>query len=236
MAEQDSGEAAIPLTTEATMEAGRPPTPVRPGLWVFAPNRDSLGGTSWLLAPPGQAPLLIDLPAYTAANLAALRSAGDAAGTILLTSREGHGRCRRFQQALGWPVRLQEQEAYLLPGEAGLVPFAEALDLGGGVRALWTPGTTPGACVVHAAGDLDLLFCGRLLVPTAPGEARPLRTSRTFHWRRQQRSLEALRDWLPPASPRWIASGAGLGALQGEKLIAGGRALLDRLLDRQLED
>ncbi len=222
MPAEDSGE--------RTLEAGRPPTTVLPGLWVFAPSRDSLGGTSWLLALPGQAPLLIDVPAYTAANLAALRTAG--AGTILLTSREGHGRCRRWQEALGWPVRLQEQEAYLLPGVVGLRPFGDALDLGGGVRALWTPGTTPGACVVHAAGDLDVLFCGRLLVPTAPGEARPLRTARTFHWGRQGRSLQALARWLPPGSPRWIASGAGLGALQGEKLIDGGRALLDGLLER----
>jgi hypothetical protein len=227
MPEQDRASVA----SEAAIEAGRPPTSVRPGLWVFAPNRDSLGGTSWLLAPPDREPLLIDLPAYTAANLTALRAAAAPGGTILLTSREGHGRCRRWQQALGWPVRLQEQEAYLLPGVAGLAPFAEALDLGGGVRALWTPGTTPGACVVHAAGDLDVLFCGRLLVPTAPGQARPLRTARTFHWGRQQQSLAALGRWLPPASPRWIASGAGLGALQGDKLIAGGRALLDRLLE-----
>ncbi|CAK6692041.1 MBL fold metallo-hydrolase [Synechococcus sp. CBW1107] len=222
MPEEDSGE--------RTLEAGRPPTPVLPGLWVFAPNRDSLGGTSWLLAPPGQAPLLIDVPAFTAANLAAL--SGAAAGMILLTSREGHGRCRRWQEALGWPVLLQEQEAYLLPGVAGLCPFGDGLDLGGGVRVLWTPGTTPGACVVHAAGDPDVLFCGRLLVPTAPGKARPLRTARTFHWGRQGRSLEALVRWLPPGSPRWIASGAGLGALQGEKLIDGGRTLLDGLLDR----
>ncbi|WP_259739109.1 MBL fold metallo-hydrolase [Synechococcus sp. CS-205] len=222
MPAEDSGE--------MTLEVGRPPTPVMPGLWVFAPNRDTLGGTSWLLAPRGRAPLLIDAPAYTAANLEALSRAG--AGTILLTSREGHGRCRRWQEALGWPLRLQEQEAYLLPGVADLCPFGEAIDLGEGVRALWTPGPTPGACVVHAAGELDVLFCGRLLVPTAPGAARPLRTARTFHWARQGRSLEALRRWLPSGSPRWIASGAGLGALQGEKLIEGGRALLDGLLDR----
>lgn len=159
---------------ETTMEAGRPPTPVLPGLWVFAPNRDSMGGTSWLLAPRDQAPLLIDMPAYTAANLAALRGAGG--GMILLTSREGHGRCRRWQEALGWPVRVQEQEAYLLPGVAELAPFGDELDLGGGLRALWTPGPTPGACVVHAAGELDVLFCGRLLVPTARG--RPVRCAR----------------------------------------------------------
>lgn len=39
MPAEDSGE--------MTLEVGRPPTPVLTGLWVFAPNRDTLG------EPPG---------------------------------------------------------------------------------------------------------------------------------------------------------------------------------------
>jgi glyoxylase-like metal-dependent hydrolase (beta-lactamase superfamily II) len=214
-------------------EVGRPPQPVLPGLWVFAPSRDSFGGTAWLLALPGRPPLLIDCPGWTAANLAFLRGetpdsplAGE--GTLLLTGREGHGRCRRWQEALGWPVLVQEQEAYLLPGVARLSRFGEELAPAAGLRLLWTPGPSPGACVAHVVeGDLDLLFCGRLLVPTAPGAAAPLRTPRTFHWPRQLRSLERLRAWLPPASPQWIASGAALGALRGERLIPGGREVLE---------
>ena len=59
--------------------------------------------------------------------------------------------------------------------------------------------------------------------------AAPLATARSFHWGRWQRSLERLKSWLPQGSPGWIASGAGLGALGGEKLIGPGRPLLDGL-------
>ncbi|MCP9926286.1 MBL fold metallo-hydrolase [Cyanobium sp. CH-040] len=209
-------------------EPGRPPQAVRPGLWLFAPSRDSRGGSSWLVeaaavgladAPAGD--LLIDCPGWTEANLDWLRRRGGR-GTIVLTSREGHGRCRRFQEALGWDVLVQEQEAYLLPGMQRLTRFAGEHELAPGVRLLWTPGPTPGSCVLHlAAGGSDGLFCGRLLQPLGPGRVGPLATARTFHWPRQLRSLERLRAWLPAGSPRWIACGGGLGALRGEKLVGG---------------
>jgi len=211
-------------------DAGRPPQPVLEGLWVFAPSRDSQGGTAWWFRPPGASSgLLIDCPGYTEANLAFLQGQGE--GRLVLTSREGHGRSRRFQEALDWPVLVQEQEAYLLPGVQRIESFGEEHHLAVGQSLLWTPGPTPGASVllVEDAAAGDLLFCGRLLSPIAPGQAAPLRSSRSFHWGRWRRSLERLRAWLPAQSPRWIASGAGLGALRGEKLIDGGRSLIDGL-------
>ena len=226
-ASSEPGSPARPFgATSAPAEAGRPPQPVLDGLWAFAPNRDCQGGTAWWLEH-AEGALLIDCPAYTAANLAFLRERP--AGMLLLTSREGHGRARRFQEALGWPVLVQEQEAYLLPGVQQLQTFGDELALSPGLRLLWTPGPTPGACVLHASGEPDVLFCGRLLSPTAPGAAAPLPTARSFHWGRWQRSLKKLKAWLPQGSPRWIASGAGLGALAGEKLIGPGRPLLDGL-------
>ncbi|WP_254217318.1 MBL fold metallo-hydrolase [Synechococcus sp. CCY 9618] len=215
-------------------EEGRPPQPVRPGLWLFAPSRESQGGSAWLLVT-AEADLLIDCPAYTGANLRFLAArawrggglAGSPPAWIVLTGRGGHGRCRRLQQALGWPVLVQEQEAYLLPGVEPLHSFAAEHRLGQGLRLLWTPGPSPGACVVHvgpaaAAAGQDGLFCGRLLVPVAPARLAPLRLRGTFHWGRQLRSLEHLRRWLPAGSPGWIASGAGLGALRGPKLVEQG--------------
>ncbi|MEB3105362.1 MAG: MBL fold metallo-hydrolase [Cyanobacteriota bacterium] len=205
--------------------AGRPPRQVQPGLWLFAPNRDTQGGSSWLLQGP-EGPLLIDCPGVTQANLDFLAQQG-ADGTLVLTSREGHGRCRRIQEATGWPVVVQEQEAYLLPTVEGVEPFGSEHTLSAGLRLLWTPGPTPGSAVVHAQGTWgDLLFCGRLLMPVAPGALAPLRTTRCFHWRRQLASIGKLRDWLPPGSPAWIACGGGLGALRGEALVADGAALL----------
>ncbi|MBE9152582.1 MBL fold metallo-hydrolase [Cyanobium sp. LEGE 06113] len=209
-------------------EPGRPPQAVRPGLWLFAPSRDSQGGSSWLLEASATGlsfDLLIDCPGYSQANLDWLSARGP--GLLVLTSREGHGRCRRVQQAIGWEVLVQEQEAYLLPGVAPLRSFGATCELAPGVRLLWTPGPTPGACVVHARGpELDVLFCGRLLAPVGPNAIAPLRTARCFHWPRQLASLEALRGWLPPGSPEWIACGGGLGALRGAKLVTEGAVAL----------
>ncbi|MFZ0407690.1 MAG: MBL fold metallo-hydrolase [Cyanobium sp.] len=239
--------------TSSAPEEGRPPQSVQAGLWLFAPNRDSQGGSSWL-CEVGSGDLLIDVPAFTRANLEMLKErCRHRTGWIVLTGREGHGRCRRWQEALGWPVLVQEQEAYLLPGVALLTKFADSCDLLEGVRLLWTPGPSPGACVVHVrlagsgaaaapggvagAASIDGLFCGRLLVPRAPQRLAPLRRRGCFHWPRQLRSVERLRQWLPSGSPDWIASGAALGALQGEKLVRSGAALLACLdLVRALED
>jgi len=201
---------------------------VRPGLWLFAPSRDSQGGSSWLLAT-AEGDLLIDCPGFTQANLDFLGGRGGE-GTLVLTSREGHGRCRRLQEATGWRVLVQEQEAYLLPTVPQLQVFAAEHLLTAGIRLLWTPGPSPGACVVHAAGPWgDLLFCGRLLLAVAPASLAPLRTSRTFHWSRQLASIERLKSWLPVGSPAQIACGGGLGALRGQVLVNDGAALLTAL-------
>ena len=172
--------------------------------------------------------MLVDVPALTQAHLTFL--AQRPTGRIVLTGRDGHGRCRRLQEALGWPVLVQEQEAYLLPGMASLETFAEEHCPAPGLALLWTPGPGPGSCVLHArSAGIDVLFCGRLLLPVGPGRLAPLPQRRTFHWPRLLRSIERLRQWLPAGSPHAIASGGGLGALRGEKLVGQGEALLASL-------
>lgn len=207
------------------LEAGRPPKSVLPGLWLFAPSRESAGGSAWLLQTDAGM-VLIDTPALTEANVAFLREHTPV--WHLLTSRQGHGRCRRWQQQFGWRVLVQEQEAYLLPGVERLETFAVEAEPLASVRLRWTPGPSPGACVVWAEAA-DVLFCGRLLVPVAPQTLAPLRTTLTFHWPRQLQSLASLRGWLPPGAPQWLASGAGLGALRGEALAPDGREQLQGL-------
>ena len=206
------------MTMTTALEPGRPPQQLRDDLWLFPPNRDCQGGSSWWLVAEPE-PVLIDGPPLTEATLTALGElAGDRTPRILLTSREGHGRLRRLQERFGWPVLVQEQEAYLLPNVAPLHTFAEEHGTSSGLRLLWTPGPTPGSCVVHAP-SADLLFCGRLLTPLGPGQLGPMRHGRTFHWPRQLGSLERLRGWLPPEASPALASGAGLGALRGERLV-----------------
>ena len=206
------------MTMTTSLEVGRPPQQIRDDLWLFPPNRDCQGGSSWWLEVDPE-PVLIDCPPLTQSSLTALQDlAGDRTPRILLTSREGHGRLRRVQERLGWPVLVQEQEAYLLPNVAPLETFADDHTTVSGLQLLWTPGPTPGSCVIHAPAA-ELLFCGRLLTPLAPGRLGPLRHGRTFHWPRQLTSLERVRDWLPPEASPALASGAGLGALRGERLV-----------------
>ena len=98
----------------ADLEVGRPPHQLRPDLWLFPPNRDCQGGSSWWLQR-GDESVLIDCPPLSRATLTFLeRVSVDRKVRILLTSREGHGRLKRVQDHFGWPVLVQEQEAYLL--------------------------------------------------------------------------------------------------------------------------
>ena len=83
------------------------------GLWAFPPSRDSDGGTAWLLHTSGGGSVLVDVPLLSDEHLSWLQQ--QPPGWIVLTHRQGHGRCRRLQEQLGWPVLVQEQEAYLLP-------------------------------------------------------------------------------------------------------------------------
>ena len=207
------------MAMTTTLEAGRPPQQLRDDLWLFPPNRDSQGGSSWWLDLDPE-PVLVDCPPLTEASLTALRQlAGTRSPRILLTSREGHGRLRRVQERLRWPVLVQEQEAYLLPNVEPLDTFAEQHTTVSGLRLLWTPGPTPGSCVVFAPAPNELLFCGRLLTPWAPGQLAPMRHARTFHWPRQLNSLARLRDWIPSDASPQLLSGAALGALRGERLV-----------------
>jgi len=196
------------------------PKKIREGVWVFPPNHSTKGGASWWLGCQPE-PVLIDCPPLNSATLDALKrlSAGRKA-IILLTNREGHGRVRALQELLDWPVLLQEQEAYLLPGLKVVESFAEEHTTSSGVRLLWTPGPTPGSCVAYAPEPWNVLFCGRLLIPVAFDRLDSLPNRRTFHWLRQQNSLKKMRQWIPPEARPSLASGAGLGMLGGQKLLA----------------
>ena len=215
------------MAMTTTLEAGRPPQQLRDDLWLFPPNRDSQGGSSWWLDLDPE-PVLVDCPPLTEASLTALRQlAGTRSPRILLTSREGHGRLRRVQERLGWPVLVQEQEAYLLPTVAERQSFADELELEPGLRLVWTPGPTPGSCCLHwAQQPRNVLFCGRLLWPTAAGGVELRQTESTFHSPRQRRSLQRLSQWLGPDQPAQIACAAGLGPLRGAKLVESGAAAL----------
>ena len=164
------------MAMTTTLEAGRPPQQLREDLWLFPPNRDSQGGSSGGSMWSNRCR---DCPPLTEASLTTLRQlAGTRSPRILLTSREGHGRLSCG--ALGMAGVGAGTEAYLLPNVEPLETFAEEHTTASGLRLLWTPGPTPGSCVVFAPAPNELLFCGRLLTPWAPSQLAPMRHARTF--------------------------------------------------------
>ena len=202
-------------------------TPLGSNLWVFSPSRDSDGGSAWLLRTTAGRTVLLDVPLLEEAHLELL--AQQPPGWIVLSHRQGHGRCRRLQERLGWPVVVQEQEAYLLPTVPNRLTFAHQLELEPGLQLLWTPGPTPGSCCLHwCQQGRNVLFSGRLLWPRSDGGVELRQTPSTFHGPRQQRSLERLRTWLGVEQPAQIACAAGLGPLRGAKLVERGSEALQQ--------
>ncbi len=176
------------------------------GLWAFPPNKEFGGTIAWWVGCHPE-PVLIDCPEFSPESIEIIETLSKGLkGRILLTSREGHGQVRSFQESLGWPVLLQEQEAYLLPGVSSLESFSNEFITSSGIGLLWTPGPTPGSSVVYAQEPWNVLFCGRLLLPVSADRLAPAPSRKTFHKPLQLKSLEKLRAWLPPNSFPQLAS------------------------------
>jgi glyoxylase-like metal-dependent hydrolase (beta-lactamase superfamily II) len=193
-------------------------------IYAFAPNRETLGGTAYFIVEEEN--ILVDCPAWSEATQQFLQAQGGVRW-LFLTHRGGRGDVRAFQAAFGCEVVVQEQEAYLLPN-LRLTRFEQAIDLTPHTRARWTPGHSPGSACLYHSGFGGVLFSGRHLLPTPQAELRPLRTSKTFHWRRQLQSVQRLRDEFCPDTLTWICPGAHTGFLRGQRLV-------DQAYDRLLE-
>ncbi len=185
------------------------PKQIRDGLWTFS---KIVGGTfqkSWWLDCNPE-PVMIDCPELSANTIEFLkRLAADRAPKIILTNREAHFGATHLHKALGWQVLVQEQEAYLLPEIISLETFAEEYEISPVLRLLWTPGPTPGSCVLYAADPWNVLFCGRLLIPTKSDKLSSFPNRSSFHRTRYQKSLQRLRDWIPSNASPALASGVG---------------------------
>ncbi|MEM9137379.1 MAG: MBL fold metallo-hydrolase, partial [Cyanobacteria bacterium P01_F01_bin.42] len=64
-----------------------------------------------------------------------------------------------------------------------------------------------------------VLSTGRHLLPDPEGLPRPNKTAKTFHWPRQQRSVDKLLNLFSEETLRYILPGASLGGLTGQKYI-----------------
>ncbi|HEY9761974.1 MAG TPA: MBL fold metallo-hydrolase [Trichocoleus sp.] len=209
----------------------KPPRSVFETVFAFSPNRDTLGGTSYLIVEKdanGQAAnLLVDAPAWEDSTQEFLSNQGGVRW-LFLTHRGAIGKAREIHQALGCELVIQEQEAYLLP-ETPITAFSKEFVFKDGCRALWTPGHSPGSACLYYPAYGGVLFTGRHLLPDRQGHPVPLRFSKTFHWPRQLQQVERLRTEFSAETLSYLCPGANTGALRGERSIANAHAELKAL-------
>ncbi len=190
--------------------------PVFDDVFAFPPNRDTLGGTSYFVLAPDTGNLLIDCPPSTEETQAFLEHHG--VGAIVITHRDGIGQVRPLQAQFSCPLIIQEQEAYRLPN-LDSVTFQREHRLSPSAELIWTPGYSPGSACLYLQREGGLLFTGRHLLPNSSGHPVPLRLAKTFHWYRQLKSVEHLRDRFTPETLRYICPGANVGFLRGARAV-----------------
>ena len=183
---------------------------------AFPPNRDTLGATAYLIVE-NQTNILVDCPAWDQENQQFLQEQGGVSW-LIITHRGGIGKVKEIQAAFGCQVLIQEQEAYLLP-DLEVKTFHQEFSLTSQTQVIWTPGHSPGSSCVYSHTQGGVLFSGRHLLPNQQGLPVPLRTSKTFHWWRQLRSVAMLRDRFSPNTLNYLCPGANTGFLRGQRVI-----------------
>ncbi len=200
------------------LPSAKQPTEILPSIFAFPPNRDTLGGTAYAIVT-SMGNILIDSPAWHDVNREFIAELGGVKW-LAITHRGGIGKTTAIATELGCEIIIQEQEAYLLP-ESKVTTFQHKFNLNDSIQVIWTPGHSPGSSCLYYAGSGGVLFTGRHLLPNQSGEAVPLRTSKTFHWTRQLRSVDAIWQQFPASQQlSFICPGANSGLLRGKGSIA----------------
>ncbi|MDJ0737132.1 MAG: MBL fold metallo-hydrolase [Nostocaceae cyanobacterium] len=203
-------------TNQKPMHTVKLPRTVFDNVFAFLPNRDTLGGISYFIVE-NIGNILIDSPAWDGTNQDFLRSHGGVQ-YLFITHRGGIGKSAEIQQTFDCQILIQEQEAYLLPG-LNPVTFTQEFTLNPILQAIWTPGHSPGSSCLYYNALGGILFSGRHILPNQQGEPMPLRTSKTFHWRRQINHIQSLREKFAPETLQYICPGANTGFLRGKRVI-----------------
>jgi glyoxylase-like metal-dependent hydrolase (beta-lactamase superfamily II) len=202
------------------------PRAVLDAIWAFSPNRETLGGTAYLIVENSQN-ILIDCPSWTTEIQSFLQQQGGV-HSLILTHRQGiSSAILDIQNAFGTEVIIQEQEAYLLP-QIPVTTFQRSFELTPTVKVLWTPGYSPGSSCVYYQPQ-RVLFTGRHLLPDATGQPKPMRTAKTFHWRRQLHSVELLLERFTSQTLHYLCPGAHTGFLRQQRFIGDAYSHLEQL-------
>jgi glyoxylase-like metal-dependent hydrolase (beta-lactamase superfamily II) len=192
------------------------PRSILPGIFAFAPNRETLGATAYFIVNKS-GNILLDCPAWNETNHEFLQERG--VSCLIITHRGSIGkRTNHLQEALQCEVIIQEQEAYLLP-EVKTTTFSEQLNFSEEMELIWTPGHSPGSACLYWHNLGGVIFSGRHLLPDSAGQIMPLRTAKTFHWYRQLRSVQKLRDRFTPETLSYLCPAANTGFLRGKGYV-----------------
>ncbi|MEC4815265.1 MAG: MBL fold metallo-hydrolase [Scytonema sp. PMC 1069.18] len=194
----------------------KPPRTVFNTIYAFPPNRDTLGGTAYLIVE-NEGNILIDCPAFDQPSLDFLHSKGGVR-YLFLTHRSAIGKTAAIQHTFECEILIQEQEAYLLP-EVTVTTFGREFTLNSTSQLIWTPGHSPGSSCLYHSNEGGILFSGRHLLPNQQGNPVPLRTSKTFHWSRQINSVKLLLERFTLETLQFICPGANTGFLRGKRVI-----------------
>ena len=192
------------------------PRQVLDGIFAFPPNRETLGGTSYFIVG-SEGNTLIDCPIFNSSTLDFLNSYGGVRW-LCLTHRDAIGEAAEIQQVSNCEIVIQEQEAYLLP-ESNTITFTHELSLAPKLQGIWTPGYSPGSSCLYYSELGGVLFSGRHLLPSQLGKIVMFRSSKTFHWIRQIKSLKRLQASFTEETLQYICPGAHTGFLRGQGVI-----------------
>ncbi|MGD1919164.1 MAG: MBL fold metallo-hydrolase [Pleurocapsa sp.] len=202
---------------QASSVNNKSPRLILPGIFAFAPNRDTLGATSYFIVNKiGN--ILLDCPAWNEANQEFIQAQGGV-NSLIITHRGSIGKSvMEMQKALNCQVIVQEQESYLLP-EVEVTSFANKMAIGEDLELIWTCGHSPGSSCLYLLQQGGILFTGRHLLPKSQTEIVHLRTAKTFHWGRQLNSIRMLCDRFDTDNLKYILPGANTGYLRGQGYI-----------------
>jgi glyoxylase-like metal-dependent hydrolase (beta-lactamase superfamily II) len=208
--------------SSAATNTAKPPREILPKIYAFPPNRDSLGGTSYLIVG-SNGNILVDCPAWNGMQKSMGMDFCHQQGGVrwlFLTHRDAMSQVRQIQADLNCEVIVQEQEAYLLP-EVTVTSFTESISLGE-ATGIWTCGYSPGSACLYVPSHGGVLFSGRHLLVNPNGNLSPLQSRKTFHWRRQLKNVKKLQNQFSPETLTYICPGANTGFLRGKGVVENG--------------
>ncbi|BAQ64727.1 MBL fold metallo-hydrolase [Geminocystis sp. NIES-3709] len=205
-----------PPETNQRSNIYKSPKLILDNIFAFSPNRDTLGGTSYLLIHP-KGNILIDCPSWHEVNRDFCLENGGVK-YLFFTHRDGISKyVRSIQNDLHCDLLIQEQEGYLLPN-LNPITFSQNYLIYDDCELIWTSGYSPGSSCLYYGGYGGVLFSGRHLLPTKEG-ITALKLKKTFHWRRQLRSVNLLLDRFSENTLNYICPGANTGYLRGKGFI-----------------